>query len=68
MTQREAKIRMQYIGVMTLLGRLSVLKALGADDRYCVDRAFEDANVALDDSSIQFVRGAAGGYAPVERK
>jgi hypothetical protein len=40
----QQKVYQQYIGVLTLLGRLAHYDRLSADDRHSLDRAFADAN------------------------
>lgn len=59
------RIYIQYLGVLSLLGRVAAQADLSDMDRDPIDRAFVDANVVLrrQGSTMYFERCAGGGYA-----
>jgi hypothetical protein len=60
----DQRFKMQYIGALSLLGRVLRLVPVGAGEHDDAFRAFVDANIVLrlDNSDIYFER-AGGGYA-----
>lgn len=62
------RLRMQYIGALSLLGR--ALRRVPPEDGIHDDafRAFVDANIVLrlDEADIYFERSSAGGYSVFE--
>lgn len=59
----------QYLGVVSLLGRVSTHADLSHEDRECIARAMRDANAVLRGraSEIVFARCAPRGWAAFER-
>ena len=43
----DARLWMQYLGVLSLLGRIIRLLPEGSDDAHCVTDAFVDANILM---------------------
>src|ERR1700728_2807494 len=61
----DQRFRMQYIGALSLLGRVMRLLPVEAGEHDDAFRAFVDANVLLrlDDCDVYFERSSGGGYA-----
>lgn len=55
---------MQYLGALSLLGRIADRAPLNEDDKSSLDRCFEDANSALNyhDSDYVFKKTMNGSY------
>lgn len=53
MTNEYNKLYINYLGVLSLLGRFT--QELSPDDRECVDRAFADANEILTEHESDYV-------------
>lgn len=62
------RIYMQYLGVLSLLGRVTSHLPQHHSDRECVEQAFVDANVVLRrrGSTFYFEHAASGGFAMFE--
>jgi hypothetical protein len=60
----------KYLGVLSLLGRITHYNRLSSDDRASVDRAFADANKVLEarGSDVRFMRATPGCYATFDHK
>lgn len=69
MTIRDPLLYTEYIGVLSLLGRISS-RSLTSDDRYSRDFAMEDANdmLARYKSGIRFAKSSGGTYAAHDHK
>lgn len=63
------RILMQYIGAMSLLGRLTSRFDAG-DDQEGIDRAFNDLNSILNsmDSEVVYARTGGGGWGAFTRE
>lgn len=60
----DVRLYMQYIGAMTLLGRVARHVPKGDELRAGLDRALHDANnwLLVNDKDIRFERDSAGGW------
>lgn len=67
--QMQTRLLMQYIGVCTLLGRVSESVPNGDQNRYGIDKAMRDANNLFLCGSVDlfFQKSSRGGYAAFER-
>jgi hypothetical protein len=63
------RVRMNYLGVLALLGRVARDLPRGHHEHYGVDKAMRDANnyLLLDDSDLIFLPSSGGGYAAFAR-
>lgn len=68
--QLRVRLMMQYLGVVTLLGRIAKHLPAGHEDRYGLDKAMRDANNLLlcSRSTICYMRSSDGGYGAFDRK
>lgn len=66
--ESDTRLRMQYIGVLTLLGRVARHLPMGDEDRYGIDKAFREANnwLLVNDSDLYYAKSGTG-YAAFER-
>ena len=64
------RLRSQYIGAISLLGKVSARLSKGDEAHFGIDKAMRDANNFLiaTDSDILFDRSASGGYAAFPRE
>jgi hypothetical protein len=60
----DQRFKMQYIGALSLLGRVMRLVPVEAGEHDDAFRAFVDANILLrlDGSDVYFERSSGGGY------
>ncbi len=63
-------LHMRYLGVLSLLGRISTHADLSADDRQCIERAFADGNAHLKEtkSEVVFAKCGPRGWAAFDRE
>lgn len=67
--QMQTHLMMQYIGVVSLLGRIGQHLPKGHEDRYGLDKAMRDANnlFLVGEVNIFMQPASNGGYAAFER-
>jgi hypothetical protein len=68
-SRMEQRVYMQYLGVMSLLGRIAGHVNLSREDAALVERAFEDVNVILEvrGSDSYYEKCAPRGYSLFDR-
>jgi len=61
----DMRLRMQYLGVVALLGKVSARLPKGDEAHFGIEKAIRDANNFLlaTDGDIRFSKSSSGGYA-----
>jgi hypothetical protein len=61
----ETRLRAQYLGVVTLLGKIAARLPKRDEAHYGIDKAIRDANnyLLVTDGDIRFAKSSDGGYA-----
>jgi hypothetical protein len=64
MAEPDTRLLMQYLGVVTLLGRIARHLPKGDEDQYGLEKAIREANnyLLVTGSEIRYLRTVGGGY------